>query len=232
MNREQVSREEPAEASPKRIMMILIVDDHKIIRDGLRAILEKHQEMVVVGEAANGHEALALLPKINPNIAIVDVTMPGLNGIEATRRITSEAPAVKVLALSMNADRRYVVAMLAAGAAGYLLKNAAADELIRALHAIGAGQTYLCPGIAGVVVNTMIHQTATVEAPRVLSSRELQVLQLLAEGQTSKEIAARLEVAVTTIETHRRQIMDKLNLRSIAELTKYAVREGLTSLDP
>lgn len=213
-------------------MRILLVDDHKIIRDGLRAILEKQEGMVVVGEAANGHEALALLPAIHPDVAIMDVTMPGLNGIEATRRIRSEAPATKVLALSMNADRRYVVAMLAAGAAGYLLKNAAADELIRALHAIRAGQTYLSPAIAGVVVNTMLDQTGAAEPPCVLSSRERQVLQLLAEGRTSKEMAAQLDVAVATIETHRRQIMDKLNIRSIAELTKYAVREGLTSLDP
>lgn len=215
-------------------MRILLVDDHKIIRDGLRAILEKQEGMVVVGEAANGHEAIALLPKIHPNIAIMDVTMPGLNGIEATRRIRSEAPGVKVIGLSMNSDRRYVVAMLSAGAAGYLLKNAAADELIRAIHAVAAGQTYLSPGIAGVVVDTMLHQAAVAETPKAtaLSSRERQVLQLLAEGQTSKEIAAQLDVTVATIETHRRQIMDKLNIRSIAELTKYAVREGLTSLDP
>jgi DNA-binding NarL/FixJ family response regulator len=215
-------------------MRILLVDDHKIIRDGLRAILEKQEGMVVVGEASNGHEALSLLPKIRTNLAIMDVTMPGLNGIEATRRITSEAPDVKVIGLSMNSDRRYVVAMLSAGAAGYLLKNDAADELIRAIQAVGAGQTYLSPAIAGVVVDTMLNQTAAAEPPRasVLSSRERQVLQLLAEGRTSKEIAAQLDVGVATIETHRRQIMDKLNIRSIAELTKYAIREGLTSLDP
>lgn len=211
-------------------MRILIVDDHKIIRDGLRAILEK-EGLVIVGEAANGHEALALLPNVRPHIAIMDVTMPGLNGIETTRRITSEASAAKVLALSMNADRRYVVAMFSAGAAGYMLKNAAADELIRALYAIHAGQTYLSPGIGELVVNTLLEQTGTVEPARVLSSRERQVLQLLAEGQTSKEIAAQLDVAVATIETHRRQIMHKLDIRSIAELTKYAVREGITSLD-
>ncbi len=212
-------------------MRVLIVDDHKIIRDGLRAILEKHEGIVVVGEAANGHEALALVPEVHPDLAIMDVTMPGLNGIETTRRMRSEAPAVKVVALSMHADRRYVVAMLSAGAAGYLLKNAAADELIHAIRAVGAGQTYLSPGVASVVVNTMLDPTAAGEPPRVLSSRERQVLQLLAEGHTSKEMAAELHVCVATIETHRRQIMDKLNLRSIAELTKYAVREGITSLD-
>lgn len=212
-------------------MRILIVDDHKIVRDGLRAILEKEAGIAVVGEAANGHEALVLLAQIHPNLVIMDVTMPGLNGIEATRRIRSEAPVTKVLALSMNADRRYVVAMLSAGAAGYLLKNAAADELIHAIHAVGAGQTYLSPGIVECAGSKRPHQTGAIEPPRVWSGRERQVLQLLAEGRTSKEMALRLDISVTTIETHRRQIMDKLNIRSIAELTKYAVREGLSSLD-
>ncbi len=213
-------------------MRILIVDDHKIVRDGLRAILERHEGFVVVGEAANGHEALALLPEVRPDLAIMDVTMPGLNGMEATRCIRREAPAAKVLALSMNADRRYVEAMLSAGAAGYVLKNAAADELIHAIHAVTAGQTYLSPEIAEVVGNTTLRQKAAIEPARALSSRERQVLQLLAEGRTSKEMALQLDIAVATIETHRRQIMDKLNIRSIAELTKYAVREGLTSLEP
>jgi DNA-binding NarL/FixJ family response regulator len=212
---------------------ILLVDDHKIIRDGLRAILEKQVGMEVVGEAANGHEAIALLPEVRPNVVIMDVTMPGLNGIDATRRIASAFPDVKVIGLSMNSDRRYVLAMLSAGACGYLLKNAAADELIRAIHAVSTGLTYLSPGIAGVVVDTLVrHASAGEPAPAsALSSREREVLQLLAEGRTSKEIAAQLNVAVPTIETHRRQIMSKLNLRSIAELTKYAIREGLTSLD-
>lgn len=211
-------------------MRILIVDDHKIIRDGLRAIFQTQEGMVVVGEAANGHDALALVREVDPDVCVMDVTMPGLNGIEATRRITREAPTVKVLALSMNADRRYVVAMLSAGAAGYVLKDAAADELLRALHAIDAGQRYLGPGIAGVVVDAMLGQTVTVDAG-ALSSREREVLQMLAEGQTSKEMAAKLHLSVATIETHRRQIMDKLGLRTIAELTKYAVREGITQLD-
>lgn len=211
-------------------MRILIVDDHKIIRDGLRAIFQMQDDIVVVGEAANGHDALALVREVDADVCVMDVTMPGLNGIEATRRMTREAPDVKILALSMNADRRYVVAMLSAGAAGYMLKDAAADELLRALQAIGAGQTYLGPGIAGVVVDAMLGQPVTADSS-ALSSREREVLQMLAEGQTSKEMAAKLHISVATIETHRRQIMDKLGLRTIAELTKYAVREGITQLD-
>lgn len=214
-------------------MKILLVDDHKIIRDGLRAILDKHQDMVVVGEAANGHEAIALVEQLSPGVVIIDVTMPELNGIDATRRITSAHPEVKVIGLSMNLDRRYVLAMLAAGAVGYLLKNAAAEELIRAIHAVSAGQTYLCPEVSGVVVERLLRRDSPAEpvtAP-VLSPREREVLQLLAEGRTSKDIGQQLHIAVATVETHRRQIMGKLNLRTVAELTKYAVREGLTPLE-
>jgi len=214
-------------------MKILLVDDHKIIRDGLRAILEKHQDIVVVGEAANGHEAIALVEKLSPGVVIIDITMPELNGIDATRRITGAHPEIKVIGLSMNLDSRYVLAMLAAGAVGYLLKNAAAEELVRAVHAVAAGQTYLCPEVSGVVVERMLRGEGPAEpvTASLLSPREREVLQLLAEGRTSKDIGQQLHIAVATVETHRRQIMSKLNLRTVAELTKYAVREGLTSLD-
>lgn len=214
-------------------MRIVLADDHKIIRDGLRAILEKHPGMAVVGEAENGHQAIAVTQSTAPDVVVMDVSMPELNGIDASKRIASELPRTKIIALSMCADRRYVLAMLAAGAAGYLLKNAAADELIRAIETTVAGRTYLSPEIAGVVVDTLRDRTTPAEPIHagVLSSREREVLQLLAEGRTSKEIAKQLHVAVTTIETHRRQIMAKLGLHSIAELTKYAIREGLTSVD-
>jgi len=214
-------------------MRIVLADDHKIIRDGLRAILEKHPGMAVVGEAENGHQAIAVTQSTAPDVVVMDVSMPELNGIDASKRIANELPRTKIIALSMCADRRYVLAMLAAGAAGYLLKNAAADELIRAIETTVAGRTYLSPEIAGVVVDTLRDRTTPVEPihASVLSSREREVLQLLAEGRTSKEIAKQLHVAVTTIETHRRQIMAKLGLHSIAELTKYAIREGLTSVD-
>lgn len=210
-------------------LRVLLVDDHQIIRDGLRAILEQQAGMCVVGEAADGHEAIALASSTRPDVVVMDISMPGLNGIDATRRITSELPGIHVVGLSMNVDRRYVLAMLSAGAMGYLLKDSAASELVRAIRTVAAGQSYLSPGITGVVIDTALH-TATPEEPPTLSVREREVLQLLAEGRTSKAIGATLHIAVTTVETHRRQIMSKLNLRTIAELTKYAIREGLTPL--
>lgn len=215
-------------------MKIVLADDHKIIREGLRAILDKHPGMEVVGEAESGHQAVEVTRRTHPDVVVMDISMPDLNGIDAARRITAEHPRTRVVALSVLADRRYVLAMLSAGASGYILKNAAADELIRALEATAAGRTYLGPEIAGVVVESIRERVTPVPPSQagVLSSREREVLQLLAEGRTSKEIAAHLHVAVTTIETHRRQIMSKLGLHSIAELTKYAIREGLTSLDP
>jgi len=214
-------------------MRVLLVDDHKIIRDGLRAILEKQPEIDVVGEAADGHEAIECAQKTGPDVIVMDVSMRGLNGIDATARIVSEFPGIKVIGLSMNSDRRYVLAMLSAGAGGYILKDAASQELIHALRTVAAGHTYLSPEITGIVVDTAVHASRPAEAAAAsaLSTREREVLQLLAEGQTSKDIAAQLHIAVTTVDTHRRQIMCKLKIRTIAELTKYAIREGLTSLD-
>ncbi|HSQ66461.1 MAG TPA: response regulator transcription factor, partial [Polyangiaceae bacterium] len=187
----------------------------------------------VVAEASNGREALAKIQTHQPDVVVMDVAMPELNGIDATKRILTENPRIKVIGLSMNADRRYVLEMLGAGAVGYMLKSAAADELLHALQVISGGQKYLSPEITGTVVDALAHPTTGGDAPSTgqLSAREREVLQLLAEGRTSKDIAARLHVAVSTIETHRKQIMAKLQLRSVAELTKYAIREGLTPLE-
>ncbi len=211
-------------------MKILIADDHKMMRDGLRAILEK-EGLEIVAEAASGREAVALALAAHPDVVVMDITMPELNGVDATRRLVAEIPGIKVIALSMNADQRYVIAMFKAGAAGYLLKNAAADELLQAIRAVVGGQTFVSPGIASVVVESLVagHRSG-VKPGKTLSPREREVLQLLAEGRSSKEIATRLQLALPTVETHRRQIMDKLGLRSVAELTKYAIREGLTSV--
>lgn len=210
-------------------MKILLVDDHKMMRDGLRAILEK-EELIVVGEAASGREALVSARRLRPQIVVMDISMPELNGIDATRKMLAEIPGIKVIALSMNSDRRYVLAMFKAGAVGYLLKNSASEELISAVRAVADDLTYVSPSIASLIVDDAIDASGAT-ANRMLSTREREVLQLLAEGKSSKDIAAQLNVAVPTVETHRRQIMDKLGLRTIAELTKYAIREGLTSLD-
>jgi two-component system response regulator NreC len=209
---------------------ILLVDDHKMMRDGLRAILEQ-AGLNVAGEAANGHEAVALAKRLQPRIVVMDISMPELNGIDATRRIVMELPGTKVIALSMNADRRYVIAMFQAGAVGYLLKNSASEELITAVRAVERDLTYVSPAIGAIVVDNLIAAVPGTQAQRPLSPREREVLQLLAEGKTSKDIAARLHLSVPTVETHRRQLMDKLGLRTIAELTKYAIREGITSVE-
>lgn len=214
-------------------MKILLVDDHQMMRDGLRAVLEKEPDLRVVAEAANGHDALRLALEVKPEIVIMDISMPGLNGIDATRRILARQPEIKVVALSTNANRSYVVAMFEAGAAGYVIKLSAAAELIRAVRCVANNQVYVSPAVAGVVIGALTASEGDTRSPSdgQLSSREREVLQLLAEGHSSKSIAVQLTIAVSTVESHRRQIMDKLGLRSVAELTKYAVREGLTSID-
>jgi len=221
-------------------MKILLCDDHRMLRDGLRSILEA-AGFEVIGEAANGREVLSLSEKLHPDLVVMDISMPELNGVDATRQLLRQLPSIKVVGLSMNSDRRYVVAMFAAGAVGYLLKSSAAEELIVAVRAVAAGLKYVSPAIADRFVDAYLAQTDSVEpapdhssvlqSPKPLSAREREVLQLLAEGKSTKEIATTLDIAPTTVETHRRQIMDKLQIRTIAELTKYAVREGLTTLE-
>ncbi len=211
-------------------LRIIITDDHRLIREGLRSLLES-QGFQVVGEAEDGRSAVKLAKKLDPDAVIIDISMPGLNGIEATRQIHQEAPQVKVIVLSMRSDRRAVLAAFAAGASGYLLKEAAFEEMVVAIKVALKGQTYLSPAIAHVVVRNSIEYWSASAEPmgRGISSREREILQLVAEGRSSKEMAESLYVSVKTIETHRKQIMNKLNLHSIAELTKYAVREGVTS---
>jgi DNA-binding NarL/FixJ family response regulator len=189
--------------------------------------------MEVVGEAENGRNAIKLAEKLMPDLIIMDVSMPDMNGIEATRRIIAAIHDVKVIALSMHSDRRFVLGMLEAGASGYLLKDCAFGELASAINQVTKGNTYLSPKIADVVVKGYLNKNtdSTTKGGAVLSSREREVLQLIAEGLTAKEIAARLFLSIKTIETHRRNIMQKLNMRSTADLTKYAIREGLASLD-
>jgi DNA-binding NarL/FixJ family response regulator len=211
---------------------ILLVDDHQMMRDGLRAVLAREPDLEVVGEAADGHQAIAKARALHPDAVVMDISMPGLNGLEATRAIVAEQPAIRVVGLSINADRRYVHAIFEAGASGYLLKSCAADELVVALRTVGRGQAYVSPAIAGVVVQGFLGHAAPVAlTPVELSAREREVLQLLAEGKSSKDVAAVLGVALSTVDTYRRQITTKLGIHSIAELTKYAIRHGLTSLD-
>ena len=215
-------------------LRIIIADDHQMLRQVLRALLDGDTDLEVVGEAENGHEAVRLCKQLKPDVVIMDVGMPELNGMEATRQCLADNPGVKVLALSMHTDRRFASGMLQAGASGYLLKDAAFDELIEAIRAVAAGKTYLSPAITEVVVDDYVQRLAGGEggAFSVLSAREREVLQCLAEGMSTKDMAEALHVSVKTIETHRQQIMNKLDIHNVAELTKYAVREGLTSLEP
>jgi DNA-binding NarL/FixJ family response regulator len=213
-------------------MNLLLVDDHRLMRDGVRALLEHEPDLHVVGEAADGRRAVELAEKLRPDLVLMDISMPGLSGVEATRRLQSTLPRTRVLGLSMNADRRYVQAMFEAGAWGYMLKSAASDELIRAVRSVAADQKYVSPAIAGVVVEALVGGPSARDADPLaeLSAREREVLQLIAEGHTSKQIADTLGVAASTIETHRKQLTAKLQVRSVAELTKLAVRAGLTPL--
>ncbi len=211
---------------------ILLVDDHKLFRDGLRSMLDSHSNLVVVGEAGDGQSAIKLARDLQPDIVLMDITMPDLNGIEAARRITTETPSIKVIILSMHSDRRYIIEALKSGARGYLLKDSALEEVVSAIDDCRADKVFLSSKISDFVINDYINiaKTGETSAFTVLSAREREVLQMLAEGKTTKEIAAQLVVSVKTIETYRKQIMDKLDLHSIAELTKYAIREGLTQL--
>lgn len=215
------------------IIRILLADDHKITREGLRSLLEKQQDMDVVAEAENGRTAVRLAHELLPNVVIMDVTMPDLNGVEATRQIVGRVPNVKIIALSMHSDSLFVTEMLRSGASGYLLKDCAFDELALAIRAVASGKTYLSPSISGVVVEDYLRRLTKTgfSSSEVLTDREREVLQLMAEGKSTKQIALKLNISVKTVETHRRQIMNKLDIHTVAELTKYAIRKGLTSLE-
>ena len=212
---------------------ILLADDHKITREGLRSLLEKEQDMDVVAEAENGRTAVRLAHKLLPNMVIMDVTMPDLNGVEAARQIVGRVPNVKIIALSMHSDSLFVTEMLRSGASGYLLKDCAFNELALAIRAVASGKTYLSPSISGVVVEDYLHRLTKTNSSssEILTDREREVLQLMAEGKSTKQIALKLSISVKTVETHRRQIMNKLDIHTVAELTKYAIRKGLTSLE-
>lgn len=211
---------------------ILLADDHKIVRDGLRTLLEEEKDMEVIAEAEGGETAIRLARELVPDVVVMDVGMSDLNGIEATQQILSRNPEVKVIALSMHSDKRSVGGMLKAGATGYVLKDCAFGELAEAIRTVSSGQIYLSPRMAHVVVDGYVRQTIPDEKKKVsaLTAREQEVLQLLTEGKTTREVAAMLQLSVRTVETHRQQIMNKLDIHKSPELVKYAVREGLISI--
>ena len=214
-------------------MRILIADDHGIVREGLRSLIEKESDMEVVGEAKDGLETVELARQLTPDVIIMDISMPNLNGIEATRLIMSEKPSIKVIVLSIHAEKRIVKEILSAGAAGYVLKTYLFEELSRALHSVVVNGYYLSPKVTNVVVGEYLEDSEKMRTQdRIrLSGREREILQLIAEGKTSKQIALILHISPKTVETHRRKLLDKIEASGVAELTKYAIREGITSID-
>jgi two-component system, NarL family, response regulator NreC len=204
---------------------ILLADDHSVVRRGFKLILDSQNDMEVVGEAANGREAVQLAEQLQPDLVVMDVSMPELNGIEATRRIAEVSTRTRVLALSMHKDSVYVREILRAGAKGYLLKDAADHDLLSAIRAVSRGEGYLSPAVSeGVLTDYRKHVTNPID---LLTSREREVLQMISEGRTNKEIANTLNLSVYTVEAHRGRIMEKLNLHSTSELVRFAIRNGL-----
>lgn len=214
-------------------MRILLADNHKLFCDGLRTLFASQPGMETVGEANNGRMAVRLARELSPDVVIMDIGMPELNGIEATRQLRSELPHVKVLAVSMHSDRHYVSGMLSAGASGFVLKDCAFSELADAVRVVVSGGRYLSPEIVGVVMDDYVQRLTPSPGSNAsrLSEREREVLQLMAEGHPTTDIAERLHISRKTVETHRKSMMLKLELFSVAELTKFAIREGITSLE-
>jgi two-component system, NarL family, response regulator NreC len=225
---------EPNKCPPqgvKNSIRIIVADDHRIVRECLRLMLESEPDMEVIAEAANGREVLRRTQELLPDIVIMDVSMPELNGIEATRQLLSFSPRVRVIALSMHADSHFVLDMFRSGASGYLLKDCSLEELAKAVRTVANKKTYLSPGISDVVIREFLigRQAIHSSAFSILTSREREVLQLVAEGKTTHQIAGYLYVSIKTIESHRKQLMDKLGIHNVAGLTKYAIRQGLTA---
>lgn len=217
---------------------VLLVDDHKIVREGLRSLLAAEPDIEVVAEAENGRGAVELSREFSPGVIVMDLTMPEMNGLEATRRIRTENSDARILALSMHSDKHFVQEAISAGARGYLLKDCASAELVVAIQAVAEKRYYISPQLSGLLVDDLIKgfktgassQTQTLGESGRISLREREILQLIAEGKSTKEIAFQLDLSIKTVETHRMNIMKKLNLFSVAELTKYAIRQGLTTL--
>jgi DNA-binding NarL/FixJ family response regulator len=211
---------------------VLLADDHAILRDGLRKLLEQESDLQVVGAAGTGLEAVKMVRRLRPDVVLMDIAMPELNGMEAARQILASAPGTKIVVLSMHADSRYVREMLTIGAVGYLLKQSAFEEVAEATRAAAKNQAYFSPAVAGIVAEQFRAEAAGRSAGEsTLSPREKQVLQLLAEGHSARAVAEKLHISVKTVETHRRRLMEKLGIHNLAGLTKYAVRMGLTAID-
>ncbi|MGA2678424.1 MAG: response regulator transcription factor [Sedimentisphaerales bacterium] len=213
---------------------IILADDHAMLRHGLSKLLQNEKDMEVIAQAKDGRTTVELAKELSPNIIIMDIGMPDLNGIEATRQIVKENPKVKIIALSMHSSKNFIIEMFKAGAAGYLLKDCEFDELVNAIRLVMNNKTYISPAISDVVVDNYMRRPANTKdsAFSILSQREREVLQLLTEGNATKQIGKRLHISAKTVEVHRLNLMNKLKIDSIAQLTKYAIQEGLTQPEP
>lgn len=212
---------------------VVLADDHRMLREGLRALLERQDDIEVVGEAADGREAVRLASQLRPDVVVMDVSMPLLNGIEATRQIRRDCPTARVLTLTVHESQDYVAQLLAAGASGYIIKRAGGDELISAVRAVYRGEAFLHPSIAKVVIQDYVQRLQAgqgLSAQEVLTEREREVLQLIAEGYTNREIADLLHLSIKTVQNHRSNIMRKLDLHDRGELIKYAIQQGIIHL--
>jgi two-component system response regulator NreC len=215
-----------------RKIRILLADDHKLMRSGLRVLLEQQADLTVVGEASDGREAVVLVGSQRPDVLVMDIGMPSLNGIEAAGQITQSHPETAIVMLSMHSDESYVLRALKAGAKGYLLKDSAEADLIRAVHSVAEGKSFFSPAVSKVLLDDYVRKlkrSGTDDPYDLLTPREREVLQLVAEGKSNKEIAQLLNLSVYTVETHRSNIMEKLNLHGVPELILYAVRKGIIS---
>ncbi len=215
-----------------RKIRVLLADDHTVIRTGLRLVLEQEPDLVVVGEAADGRQAVELADSLSPDVVVMDLGMPNLNGIEASRRITEAHPKIGIVVLSMHSDETYVLRALKAGARGYLLKDSASEDLVRAVRAVSERKSYFSPAVGKMLLEDYmrkLQRSGAEDSYELLTPREREILQLIAEGKSNKEIAHQLNLSLYTVETHRAHIMQKLNLQSVPELVLYAVRRGIIS---
>jgi two-component system, NarL family, nitrate/nitrite response regulator NarL len=216
----------------KKKIKVLLVDDHPVVRKGLVSCLANRENLKIVGEAAEGAEALRKVAELAPDIVLMDIYMPGLDGLTVTEQLQRNSPQVKVLILSMYSNREYVLRIIKAGARGYVLKDTPPDELVRAIESVHAGETFFSPVVARIALNQYVSETNRTDPFSRLSEREREVLGRIAEGRSNKEVASDLNIGVRTVETHRERIMQKLNIHSVAGLTKFAISNGLAALDP